>query len=390
MISQESEVVFAMVAGEISGDILGADLIKALRQYYPNAYFTGIGGPRMIAENFKTLYSMEKLSVMGIVEVFGRLHELLGIRRSLCRKFSTNKPIAFIGIDSPDFNLGIESKLKKAGVTTFHYVSPSVWAWRQKRVFKIRNAVDHLLALLPFEANFYKKYNVPVTFTGHPLADKIPMKPDVDLAKRTLGYKVNDIVIGLLPGSRAQEVKRLAPVFLETARAMRIKKPDLHFIIPAANEYRYQQIQTILTDFSDIEVKLIQGNSHQVMAASDALLLASGTAAFEGMLYKKPMVVSYKLPWITWKIANYLVNSPWCSLPNILSQKTLVPEILQDEATPERLADEVLNQLACYHTENSVIETFYQWHARLKKDASSCAATAIHKVIQQKRKQVLS
>lgn len=384
MISQKEEVVFAMVAGEMSGDNLGADLIKALRQHYPRACFTGIGGPKMIAEGFKTLYPLEKLSVMGIVETFSHIGELIRIRRSLYKKFSTHKPTAFIGIDAPDFNLGLEAKLKKTAVTTFHYVSPSVWAWRQKRIFKIRDAVDHMLVLLPFEVDIYKQHNIPVTFIGHPLADEIPLKPDITSAKHALGYTANDIVIGLLPGSRAQEVKRLAPLFIESAKKMLHKKANLHFIIPAANKHRYQQIQEILASFPDISIKLIQDCSHQVMEAADVLLLASGTVTLEGMLYKKPMVVSYKLPWITWKIATYLVKSPWCALPNILAQKTIVPEILQDAATAEHLADETLKQLD-HHLENSVEKIFYHWHNLLKKNASQCAAATIHNVIQQKR-----
>ncbi len=378
-------ITFAMVVGEMSGDILGAELIKALRHYYPDAGFTGIGGPHMIAEGFKTLYPMERLSVMGIFEVFGRISELIKIRRSLYKKFSTEKPVAFIGIDAPDFNLGLEAKLKKAAVTTFHYVSPSVWAWREKRIFKIRDAVNHMLLILPFEQAIYKKHNIASTFTGHPLADKIPLKPNVTAAKCALGYAPDDIVVALLPGSREQEINRLAPLFLEAAKKMSLKKPGLHFIVPAANQHRYQQLQKVLVDFSDLRVKLTQGNSYEVMEAADVLLLASGTVALEGMLYKKPMVVSYKLPWITWKIANYLVKTPWCSLPNILAQKTIIPEILQDEATPQRLADETLKQLE--HLTEETKKIFYQLHLCLKKNAGLCAAEAIYNVIRQQNGQ---
>ena len=378
MDNKKAEKTFAIVAGEVSGDILGAGLIRSLKSRYPDASFIGIGGPKMLAEGFKTLFPMERLSVMGLVEVLGRIRELIHIRKSLYQRFSTDRPTAFIGIDAPDFNIGLELKLKKSGVTTLHYVSPSVWAWRQKRIFKIRKAVDHMLAFFPFETAFYEKHNVPVTFTGHPLADEIPLDIDVNCAKKALGYAPSETLIGLLPGSREQEVNRLAPLFLQAATQMRSVQPMVKFIIPCANEHRYQQIQQLLPLYPSLDVKLTTGNSHEVMAAADALLLASGTAALEGMLNKKPMVVSYKLSSLTWHIAKRVVKTPWCSLPNILANKELIPEILQNEATPERLAKEVLNTL----NQHSIFkETFYDWHRKLKRDASERAAEAIEKLI---------
>lgn len=378
----KTDKTFAIVAGEASGDILGAGLIRALRSRYPNASFVGIGGPKMLAEDFETLFPIERLSVMGLVEVLGRIRELIHIRKSLYQRFSSEKPTAFIGIDAPDFNIGLELKLRKSGVTTLHYVSPSVWAWRQKRIFKIRKAVDHMLAFLPFETAFYEKHNVPVTFTGHPLADEIPLDIDAVYAKKALGYLPSDTLIGLLPGSRGQEVKRLAPLFLEAAVQMKAKQKTLKFIIPCANEHRHQQITQLLSNYPTLDVQLTMGNSHEVMAAADALLLASGTAALEGMLNKKPMVVSYKLSWLTWQIAKRIVKTPWCSLPNILANKALIPEILQDEATPERLADETLQVL---QQGDSLKKTFYEWHINLKCHASERAAEAIDQLITQNK-----
>ncbi len=383
-----STPVFAIVCGEASGDILGAGLIRELRKHYPEATFTGIGGSEMLAEGFKSLFPMERLSVMGLVEVLSRIRELFKIRNKLLKLFTTHKPLAFIGIDAPDFNLGLELKLRQHGITTIHYVSPSVWAWRQKRIFKIRKAVDHMLAFLPFEVDFYKKHNVPVTYTGHPLADTIPLDIDTEKAKNRLNYNTADTVIGLLPGSRVQEVKQLAPLFLKTITLMVAKKPNLKFIIPCVNEGLLHQIQSILQTFKEINVRLTIGNSHQVMAASDALLLASGTAALEGMLYKKPMIVSYKLSKLTWIIAKRLVKSPWCSLPNILAKKTLIPEILQENATPERLSAEMLKLLENSEKNDQLKKTFLHFHQLLKQNADVRAASAVINLIKHKASQL--
>jgi len=381
MQAHNASITFAIVAGEASGDLLGAELIKSLKQYYPNAVFTGIGGPKMINEGFKSLFPMERLSVMGIIEVLSRIFELVRIRKSLFQEFTTNRPIAFIGIDAPDFNIGLELKLKQQGITTIHYVSPSIWAWRQSRIFKIKKAVDHMLAFLPFEETFYNQHGVSSTFTGHPLADKIPLDNDTSSSKKKLGYSANTVLIGLLPGSRAQEVKRLAPLFIQTARLIKNTHPEFKFIIPCVNELRLKELTPLLIKYSMQDIQLTLGNSHEVMAASDALLLASGTATLEGLLHKKPMVVSYKLSWFTWKIAKFLVKSPWCSLPNILANQTLVPEILQNDATPKRLAEEILNLLHNSEEQRKLKTIFHEQHQILKREANKRAAAAVVKTI---------
>ena len=286
--------VFAMVAGEASGDILGADLIRALKTQFPNAIFEGIGGPKMQAEGFQSLFEMDRLSVMGFVEPLKRLPELLSIRRSIVERYLVQKPAVFIGIDSPDFNSGIEQRLHRAGVKTVHYVSPSVWAWRQGRIKKIKKSVDLMLCLLPFEAGFYKQHQVPVRFVGHPLAGQMAEQPDTQAARSRLGLNPDRPVLCIMPGSRSGEVELLGELFLDTACAVQAQLgTDLQLVIPAANQARYQQISDILSTKQGLSVELLMQNSHLAMEAADAVLLASGTTALEAMLLKKPMVVSY-------------------------------------------------------------------------------------------------
>ncbi|MFT7110360.1 MAG: lipid-A-disaccharide synthase, partial [Psychrobacter glaciei] len=326
---------FAMVAGEASGDILGAGLIKALKTKYPDARFVGIGGPKMIAEGFETLYSMERLSVMGLFEVLTRLGELLKIRKQLFNTIKDMKPDVFIGIDAPDFNLSLERKLKQSGIKTVHYVSPSVWAWREKRVFKIKQSVDLVLCLFPFEVDFYAKYDVPAIFVGHTLADAIDLEPNVAEAKSILGIADNIPIVAILPGSREGEISRLGELFLQSAEIIQKAIPTVQFIIPAANEARKQQLQQLLSDFESVHVTLLNGQSREAMCASDVVLMASGTAALEGMLFKKPLVVSYRLSKLTAFFVFRMLRQPFVSLPNLLAGKELIPEILQDNATPD-------------------------------------------------------
>ncbi|WP_211825612.1 lipid-A-disaccharide synthase [Kistimonas asteriae] len=370
-------VTIAIVAGEASGDILGAGLIRALKQRLPHARFVGIGGPDMLAEGFESLFPMERLSVMGLVEVLGRLKELLHIRKTLVEHFCTEKPDVFIGIDAPDFNLPLEQKLHDAGIATVHYVSPSVWAWRQKRVLNIKQSTDHMLTLLPFEARFYEEHAIPVTFVGHPLADKIPLDIDVAGAREALGYDAEDQVVALMPGSRGGEVKRLGPVFLQAARLMLQQQPQLKFVIPCANAQRREQLEQYLADMSDMPVKLLDGQSHQAMAAADAILIASGTATLEAMLHKKPMVVSYRVAWLTYQILRRMVKSEWVSLPNLLAGKALVPEILQGAATPERLAQETLDAMENNARHQDQAEQYMAMHKMLRRNASEQAAEAV-------------
>lgn len=375
---------FAMVAGEASGDILGAGLVKSLKQQFPDARFVGIGGPKMIAEGFESLYPMERLSVMGLFEVLGRLGELLKIRKQLFNTLMDIKPDVFIGIDAPDFNLKLEQKFKANNIKAVHYVSPSVWAWREKRVFKIKQSVDLVLCLFPFEVDFYHKHGVPAVCVGHTLADAIEMEPDTQLARTTLELPSEGPVVALLPGSREGEVARLGELFLQTAELIKKQVPSVKFVLPAANEERFQQLTNMLADHESLSVKLLHGQSREAMASSDTILMASGTAALEGMLFKKPLVVSYKLSALTAYIVRKMLKQPFVSLPNLLAGKELVPELLQEAATPENLSTAVLNFLQNEHASSHLKDEFAQLHKLLKRDADVAAARAITELIESK------
>jgi lipid-A-disaccharide synthase len=370
-----------IVVGEASGDILGAALITELRKIYPDAEFSGIGGPRMLALGFHSYFPQDRLAVMGLIEPLKRLPELLRIRKFLREHFIANPPAVFIGIDSPDFTISLEGSLKERGIKTVHYVSPSVWAWRQKRVFKIAKSVDLMLTLLPFEAAFYEKHNVPVEFVGHHLADEIPDHVDKFQARRELGIPEHARVVALLPGSRASEVERMGRVFMHAAVFCLEQDPGLLFYIPAANSDRYRQLHHQLNDYVDFPIQLFNGNSHKVMAAADVLLLASGTVTLEALLLKKPMVVAYKMSPLTFKILSWLVKTPFVSLPNLLANKLLVPELLQDDATPEKLSAAVINYFENPEETQALCNTFADMHGILKRNASERAALAIAKLI---------
>lgn len=369
--------VFAMVAGEASGDILGANLIRALKKQFPNACFEGIGGPKMQAEGFHSLYQMDRLSVMGLLEPLKRLPELLRIRRAIVKRYSSHKPAAFIGIDSPDFNTNIECKLRSVGVKTVHYVSPSVWAWRQGRIKKIKKSVDLMLTLLPFEADFYREYQVPVQFVGHPLASEFPEQPDRAAACLDLQLDPQSAVVCIMPGSRASEVELLTALFLDSAQ--RVKDgayADLQVVIPAANEARYQQIQSVVAAYPELNARLIMGQSHRAMEAADAVLLASGTSALEAMLLKKPMVVSYRFGALTYAVLSLLVKTPYASIPNLLANKMLVPELIQNQATIENLSAAVIDALDPVNRERLHNE-FTHLQKQLAVDSGTTAANAI-------------
>jgi len=375
-------VRIAMVAGETSGDMLGAGLVKSLKERYPDAEFEGIGGPLMQAHGFNSFVPMERLSVMGLVEVLGRLFELLKVRRDLIKHWIANPPDVFIGIDSPDFTLTLEEKLRAAGIKTVHYVSPSVWAWRQKRVLKIERAVDLMLTLFPFEARFYEQHDVPVKFVGHHLADKIPFETPIAPARETLGLDASGPVVCLMPGSRGSEVQRLGELFLRTAELMRRRRPELQFIIPAASVERRNQIEALLADYPvNLPVKVVLGQSHTCMAAADAILLASGTATLEAMLLKKPMVVSYIVAPLTYHILKRLVTQEYLSLPNLLAGRELVPEYIQHEATAEHLSAALLVRLEDSDAAHQLHETYLFIHRQLKRDADHEAAAAIAELI---------
>ncbi|MGP0170520.1 lipid-A-disaccharide synthase [Pseudomonas sp. NCHU5208] len=365
-----------LVAGEASGDILGSGLMQAIKQRHPDAEFIGVGGARMEAEGLKSYFPMERLAVMGLVEVLGRLFELLGRRRQLARDLIAAKPDVFIGIDAPDFNLGLELKLRRAGIKTVHYVSPSVWAWRQKRVLKIREACDLMLTLFPFEAQFYDAHQVPVRFVGHPLADAIPQEADRAAAREALDLPQNEPVVALMPGSRGGEVARLGELFLDAAIRLRALRPGIRFLLPCATPERRQQLEQMLVS-RDLPLTLLDGRSHEALAACDAVLIASGTATLEALLYKRPMVVAYRVAPLTYRILKRLVKSPYISLPNLLAERLLVPELIQEAATPEALAQALAPLIDGGQVQT---EGFDVIHRALRRDASVSAADAVLKL----------
>ena len=372
--SLQKPLKVALVAGEASGDILGAGLMAALRAQCPQVEFIGVGGPLMAAQGLQSYFPMERLSIMGLVEVLGRLPELLSRRKRLIATFKQQQPDVFIGIDAPDFNLNIELQLRKTGIKTVHYVSPSVWAWRQKRVFKIREGCDLMLTLLPFEAQFYEKHQVPVLFVGHPLADSVAMNNDPLPARESLGLPKDAQVVALLPGSRGGEVAKLGALFVDTARYLLAEKPHLRFIIPAANPARREQLTAILADMPNLPIEVLDGQSQTALQACDAVLIASGTATLEAMLFKKPMVVAYKLAPLSHWLLKKMVKSPYISLPNLLAAEMLVPEFIQDAATPEALGQAVLEQL---HDGSQQTQRFAELHESLRCDASQRAAQGV-------------
>lgn len=364
----------ALVAGEASGDILGAGLMQAIREHDPQVEFIGVGGPLMEAQGLQSYFPMERLAIMGLVEVLGRLPELLARRKRLIATLKQQQPDVFVGIDAPDFNLTIELQLREAGIKTVHYVSPSVWAWRQKRVLKIRQGCDLMLTLLPFEAKFYQAHQVPVEFVGHPLADSVPMQTDLLSAREQLGLSADAQVVALLPGSRGGEVAKLGALFVDTARFLLAEKPLLRFIIPAANQARRQQLEAILAEAPNLPIEILDGQSQTALQACDAVLIASGTATLEAMLFKKPMVVAYKLAPLSHWLLKKMVKSPYISLPNLLAAEMLVPEFIQDAATPEALGQAVLTQL---RDGSKQTERFAELHQSLRCDASQRAAQAV-------------
>ncbi|MEZ5528537.1 MAG: lipid-A-disaccharide synthase [Porticoccaceae bacterium] len=371
-----------VVVGEASGDQLGAGLLRELKRLYPEAIFEGIGGPKMQAQGFRSLFPMERLSVMGLVEPLKRLPELLGIRRELYQHFLGHRFDLVVGIDSPDFNLGLELKLRKQGIKTAHYVSPSVWAWRQGRIKKIARAVDLMITLFPFEADFYRQHQVSVACVGHPLAEEIPIEPDTAGARAQLGIAPDATVLTLMPGSRGSEVEALGRLFLETAMRCQESVDNLQLLIPAASDERRTQLATLLEDYPDLPCSLLSGQSHLAMSAADAVLLSSGTSALEAMLLKKPMVVSYRLGKWTYALVSRMLKVDYVSLPNLLAKEELVPELLQEKATIDNLNNAVKGLLLDSHRVAHLKQRFTELHLGLRHGGSEAAARALSTLIE--------
>ncbi|PJG84136.1 lipid-A-disaccharide synthase [Caviibacterium pharyngocola] len=379
----------AIVAGEVSGDILGAGLIRSLKINYPNARFIGIAGQQMLAEGCETLVDMDEISVMGLAEVVKHLPRLLKIRRLVINRMLAEKPDIFIGIDAPDFNLDIELKLKQNGIKTIHYVSPSVWAWRQKRIHKIAAATDLVLAFLPFEKAFYDRFNVPCRFIGHTMADAIPLKPNRVEACSALNLDPQQRYVAILVGSRGAEVEFLTEPFLQAAKLLKEKYSDVQFLVPLINEKRRRQFEHIRAEVApDLPLILLDGNARQAMIAADATLLASGTAALECMLCKSPMVVGYRMKPLTYFLAKRLVKTKYISLPNLLADEMLVPEMIQEECSAEKLAAQLSRYLdpekSAVQFRHNLIQCFTDLHKSIQCDADKQAALAVVDLLEKK------
>ncbi len=371
-----------IVAGEASGDNLAAGLIQAIRQHCPDAVFEGIAGPRMQEAGCVSLYPMGELAVMGLVEVLKHLPRLLSIRRDLRRHFLGNPPDIFIGVDAPDFNLGLEKTLKQSGIPTLHYVSPSVWAWRKYRVRKIAASVDCMLTLFPFEERFYVEQQVPAHCVGHPMADLIVDDVTPAQARRSIRLEHNGPVITLMPGSRVGEIKRMAADFLNAAVWCYKRRDDLHFVVPLANhECRLAFDEVLDTIETRLPLTRLSGQSLQGMAAANAVMLASGTATLECMLLKRPMVVAYRLSPVTYQIARRLVSTRYFSLPNLLADQPLVKELIQDEVTPESLGRETLALIEDPQRSQELAAIFSEIHTDLRRDANRVAAETVLEMV---------
>jgi len=370
----------AIVAGEASGDLLGSLLIDAIKQSAPNVRFVGIGGPKMQAAGMNVLFPMEKLAVRGYVEVLRHYREIVGIRRKLRERFLAEPPDLFIGVDAPDFNLDLEMALKQRGIPTVHYVSPSIWAWRGERIHKIKQAVSHILALFPFEAPLYEKAGVPVTYVGHPLADFLPEQPKrAEMREQMRILPKHAKVFAFLPGSRQSEVRYLAKTYIETAKLILQKMPEAQFLVPLASRETRNIFEEVLwkLEAQQLPITLLFGHAHDAMIAADGVLVASGTATLEAALLKRPMVITYKMPALSWWLTKRKQYQPYVGLPNILAEKFVVPEILQDDATPENLAQALLNLVNNKHAVEDLELVFGTMQQTLRQDTAHKAAAAI-------------
>ncbi len=376
----------ALVAGEASGDLLAAELMSALKALHPNVQFIGLGGPKMQAQGLDSWFDYKTLSVMGFVEVLKHLPALLKLRKNLLQRIIAEKPDVVIGIDAPDFNLGLEKKCKQAGLTTVHFVSPSIWAWRQKRAAKMAQSCDLMLCLFPMEPPIYAQYGVNALFVGHPLADSIALHPNSEQAIQHLGL-LGMHSLAILPGSRLSEINKLLPTFIGAAQLLHQEFPDLQFLIPAANTQCKTAISHHLNTLALPNTHILDGQSQSAILASRAVLLASGTATLETMLCKRAMVVAYKVSAITYFIVKLfgLIKIKSFSLPNVLAGQDLVPELIQDQCTPEAVASALKPYLANEQNTDALTQRFLEIHLQLKKNAAQQAAHAVLELVQSKQ-----
>ena len=378
-------ITVGIVAGEASGDLLGSRLIRALKKHYPDIEFVGIAGPKMISEGAKSLYVMDKLSLHGYgFDVLSAIPGLIKMRRQLTKHFIANPPKVFIGIDAPDFNFALEKKLKDKGISTIHYVSPSIWAWRKGRMGKIKRAVNHILTLFPFEQALYEAHDVKATYVGHPLADEIPIAPNVKDARDQLKLPRSSMMIALLPGSRVGEVKRLAELYVKTAQKICKIHPDALFLVPLiSRETRLIFEEAIYADYNQgtneslPNFKILFGHAHLAMQAADLVVVASGTATLEAALLKRPMVITYRMPWLSWQILKRMNYLPYVGLPNILAGRFVVPELLQNDANPDKLSDNIMRILRDKNGQDEVLIEFTRIHELLRQNNEEKAALAV-------------
>jgi lipid-A-disaccharide synthase len=373
----------AMVAGEASGDMLAARMLAGLRPQVPEARIHGIGGPIMMEHGFQSDWPMDKLSVRGLFEVLMHYREISGIRKQLQLNLLTERPDVFIGVDAPDFNLDLEINLKRAGIPTMHYISPSIWAWRAGRIKKIAQAVNHMLVVFPFEEEIYQREGIPVTYVGHPLAQVIPMVPDVGAARDELGIARNARVVTILPGSRLSEIKYNTEAFIGAAKILAARDPQLQILVPmvGAKQRDFYTKLVISAGLEDVPILLMEGKSHAAIAAADTVLVASGTATLEVALFKKPMVIAYKMMAATWHLMKNMGYQPWIGLPNILERDFVVPEFLQSQASPSALAEALWAQLNDLSLQDSLRQRFTDMHHLLLRDTAQVSAQAVLDVI---------
>jgi len=376
---QQNKIVIGIVAGEASGDMLGSHLMAALKEARPEIHFIGIGGPKMQSVGMETLFPMEKLAVRGYVEVLRHYREIVGIRSKLRTYFSNNRPELFIGVDAPDFNLELELALKQRGIPTIHYVSPSIWAWRGERINKIKRAVSHMLALFPHEPKLYQQAGIPVDYVGHPLADMLPEYPKRAEMRETMRIPLQTKVFAFLPGSRQSEVKHLAHTYIETAKLILQQLPEARFLVPLVSRETRGIFEQALydCDAQQLPMTLLFGHAQDAMIAADIALVASGTATLECALLKRPMIITYKMPAFSWWMIKRKRYQPYFGLPNILCERFVVPELIQEDATPENLTQALLNLLNDKAAVAELEQVFHALHQSLRQNTAQKAAAAI-------------